>query len=280
MARYVNIEAECSVIDNIKNNYEIMYGAEAKVADFILGDPEKALESNVSETAEHSGVSDATVVRFCKRLGYTGFYQLRLQLSHDFGKNRQLSSKGDIGKTGTAQDMMQAISDFISAMAQKIDSETVKRCAEAINKCDSVYVIGRGYSKILASDILFRLSRLGFRTLGGNFAETDIECVCHGTGKDVLICVSHSGETKRIIQALEIAKLKGMTTIALTDSEKNPLSQNADYALSSGIWNGRELDSENSHLYMIAIIDTMLNFVAKRQNDTSYIENVLVESRI
>ena len=281
MGCYINIESQCSVIDNIKKNYVSMYAAEAKVANFILNNPEKALEANVSETAELSGVSDATVVRFCKRLGYEGFYQLKMQLSHDFGKNRQLARKREAGKIETAKDLLLEVSGSITSLAQKLNSETVMKCAEAINNCDIVYVIGRGHSKILASDILFRLSRLGIRTLGGNFAETDIENICHGTERDVLICVSHSGETKRTIQAMEIATQRGMTTIALTDSEKNPLAQGSSFSLSSGMWDGTELDNTvNSYVYMLVLIDAVLNFITKRPNDTSFIDNVVAESRI
>ncbi len=280
MGCYINIESQSSVIDTIKKSYLSMYAAEAKVADFILNNPEKALEANVSETAEYSGVSDATVVRFCKKLGYEGFYQLKLQLSHDFGKNSSLAAKKSPSKD-TAKDIVMGISDVLVSVAEKIDSEKILKCAEAINNCDIVYVIGRGHSKILATDILFRLSRLGVRTLGGNFVETDIESICYGTEKDVLICVSHTGETKRTIQAMEIANQRNMTTIALTDSEKNPLTQGAKISISSGVICGAEFDNGvNTYIYMLAIIDAMMNYVDKRDNDTSFIENVVAESRI
>ena len=76
MSCNVNAEGMLTVWENIKNNYEKLYAAEAKVADFIMNNPAQALDANVSETAELSGVSDATVVRFCKRIGYEGFYQM------------------------------------------------------------------------------------------------------------------------------------------------------------------------------------------------------------
>ena len=57
-----------------------------KVADFILANPGLAVNANVSELANYSGVSDATVVRFCKHLGYEGYYQMRLLLARDIGR--------------------------------------------------------------------------------------------------------------------------------------------------------------------------------------------------
>lgn len=241
-----------------------MYAAEAKVALFILDNPEKALESNVSETAELSGVSDATVVRFCKRLGYEGFYQMKLQLSHDFGKKQQSTTSP--AEKGSPRDVLESVSRLIASMGQRIDPKLLMNVVKSIDKSDMVYVIGSGQSRILSNYILFRLSRLGFRTTGGNFAEIDIENISYGNDTDVVICISHSGETKRTLQAIKIGALRGMTTIALTDSEKNPLSQSADYSLASGIWNRQEFDnSPESFIYMLAIIDTVFSFLSKRK---------------
>ena len=79
----ISMAVHDTVFENIKNNYDSLHTAEAKVADFIQENPMQALEANVSETAELSGVSDATVVRFCKKIGYAGFYQMKIQLSLD-----------------------------------------------------------------------------------------------------------------------------------------------------------------------------------------------------
>ena len=76
------------VIDTIKDNYQQMFSAEKKVADYILAHPEKTVSANVSELAELSGVSDATVIRMCKHLGYQGFYQMKINLARDLGQHQ------------------------------------------------------------------------------------------------------------------------------------------------------------------------------------------------
>ena len=68
------------VLDVIKEQYDLIFSAEKKVADFVLQNPQKAVECNVSELAKHSGVSDATIVRMCHHIGYTGYYQFRITL--------------------------------------------------------------------------------------------------------------------------------------------------------------------------------------------------------
>ena len=102
MSYSISMAVHDTVFENIRNNYNSLYAAEAKVADFILNNPAQALEANVSETAELSGVSDATVVRFCKRIGYAGFYQMKIQLSHDMGKNQNAGRQEKAGASDSA----------------------------------------------------------------------------------------------------------------------------------------------------------------------------------
>jgi DNA-binding MurR/RpiR family transcriptional regulator len=283
MGCYVNISPDCNVLDIIQSNFESMFFAEAKVAKFITEYPEKALESNVSETAELSGVSDATVIRFCKKLGFCGFYQMKLQLSHDLGKGQQGIGGSINGDFESPCDIILKTAQLISAIAHRLDPVVVMSCVNVINKSDIIYAVGSGQSKILAHDILFRLTRMGYRTIAGGFSGMDVENIYKGTERDVLICVSHSGETKKTIQALNIASLRGMTTIALTDSEKNLLVKNADYSLVSGIWDRQNnvIVTNHSYIGMLAIIDSILNLVTKRQNDSdALIDAYLAESRM
>lgn len=79
---------EKKVLENIKEQYDCIFSAEKKVADFILQNPQKAVESNVSELARLSGVSDAMVVRMCHHVGYTGYCQFRIALARDLGKQQ------------------------------------------------------------------------------------------------------------------------------------------------------------------------------------------------
>ena len=77
-----NIQSK-EVFTVIREQYNNIFSAEKKVVDFILQYPQKAVNSNVSELAKLSGVSDATVIRMCHHIGYTGYYQFRITLARD-----------------------------------------------------------------------------------------------------------------------------------------------------------------------------------------------------
>lgn len=282
MSYNINMSDEYTVWENIKNNYENLYAAEAKVADFILNNPSQALEANVSETAELSGVSDATVVRFCKRLGYAGFYQMKIQLSHDVGKNWTLNKEKDTQNYDSAQERIMAIANNIATIAKHMDTEVIKSCAKAIDNSSTVFVIGNGYAKIIACDIIYRLTRKGIRCSGGGYSETDFENLYMGQENDVAIFISRSGEDKKTYKEMQLAEKKKMITISLTDAIKCPMAQLADYSLTTGIEDRARvyIHENSSSLNMMILVEVLLEYVTQRHEDKSYLDEVVSSDRL
>ena len=280
MSCNVNAEGMLTVWENIKNNYEKLYAAEAKVADFIMNNPAQALDANVSETAELSGVSDATVVRFCKRIGYEGFYQMKLQLSHDMGKNWSLENPG--GKQDSAQEKMMVIANNITTISRHIDKEVLKKCASAIDASETVFVIGNGHAKIIACDIMYRLTRMGVRCSGGGYSETDFENLSLGREGDVAIFISRSGEDKKTYKEMQLAKKKKMITVSLTDAIKCPMAQLADYALTTGIEDCARvfIHGNSSSLNMMVLVEVLLGYVTEKHKDKSFLDEVVADDRL
>ena len=72
---------ELEVLEVIRKRYSDIFPAEKKVADLILRKSQEVVNYNVSELAKASGVSDATIIRMCHHLGYSGYYQFRIALA-------------------------------------------------------------------------------------------------------------------------------------------------------------------------------------------------------
>lgn len=280
--RNISMAIHDTVFENIQNNYEALYAAEAKVADFILKNPMQALEANVSETAELSGVSDATVVRFCKRIGYAGFYQMKLQLSLDMGKNVNAEQNEQIQKPDSAQERVRSIGKNIELISKHVDTELMKKCAAMINRSNTVFVIGNGYAKIIACDIIYRLTRMGIRCSGGGYAETDFENLYMGQKNDVAIFISRSGEDKKSYNEMKMAQKRGIITISLTDAIKCPMGQIADYSLTTGIENRAkvQIHENSSSLNMMVLTEVLLGYVVERNKNKSYLNDVISEDRL
>ena len=112
------------VLEVVKERYDDIFSAEKKVADFVLSNPQKVVDSNVSELAKQSGVSDATVVRMCHHIGYSGYYQFRITLARDLGKKQY----GDmvIPKSKDAvEKVFQGYAENMLAIGKQIDTENM-----------------------------------------------------------------------------------------------------------------------------------------------------------
>lgn len=269
------VDVQTSVKSQISAMEANLSLAEKKIAELIKVNPALVVDSNVSETAELSGASEATIVRFCRHLGYSGFYQMKLQLSYDIGhQQRSLLRESE---SSSMHKRLMHIDGRIQMLCQKLDLKAVKLCAEAINNCATVHLIGSGQSRILATDIAFRLAGKGIRTICSGDYKIEIANLLSAPQEDILICISKSGETKRVIQAAEIAREKGMTVLAFTSVEKSPLHSIASITLSTGI---SAEDAPDSHLLLSVLIEAVFTYVRLKLDDVKYFESIVSESRI
>ena len=253
------------VLEVVKERYDDIFSAEKKVADFVLSNPKKVVDSNVSELAKQSGVSDATVVRMCHHIGYSGYYQFRITLARDLGKKQY----GDmvIPKSKDAvEKVFQGYAENMLAIGKQIDTENMWNCVNLIKTCKTVHVIAIGNTNVLAQYMGFRLGRLGIRCTYGLAAEYFMNHVNLASKEDILIAISKSGTSKPVILGMELGKEKGLKMIAITSHVQSPVSKLADYVLlSSGKADPFNYYKEYAHLNVMAVIDALLNFITNEE---------------
>ena len=272
-----------SVIDNIRENYEELFAAEKKIADFILEHGSEVVALNVSELAEQSGASDATVIRFCKHLGYKGFYNMKLLLAHDFGRDQLLGGDGS-EEILTIDDLFRRQAQNILSISASLDKEAIDRCAELLAQCSTVLLVAAGNTIPTASDLEFRLGHAGIRTSSPLMPEHQLTAINLATPQDVVLGISHSGSSNSVLQAFELAKERGLQCIALTDTRRSPLDEIADITISTGIENsGLSLFGAESHIYLMAALDAILFRISKLKDEdaaTNRIEMLLSQTKL
>ncbi len=274
-----------TVIETIKENYNNIFLAEKKVADFILENPEKAVNANVSELANYSGVSDATVIRMCKHIGYQGYYQLRIDLSRDLGRKQVWDVDMDNIKMDTVSGLFQAFSSRLLAIGKKLDQAILLECANLIKTSKRVHLVAVGNTSPLAMYMDFRLGRLGVKCTSSMIPEYWMNYVNLADHDDIVIAISRSGESKQVVQALELAKEKGLKVISITGSEYSPVSKLSDYfLLTNAEVQGFDYYKGYSRLNEIVVIDTLLHFVTNEEkiiaNSADKPEKILSEYKL
>lgn len=271
-----SIQSKSSVrsMINMVNSFS---STEEKVIEKILNVPLDIVESSISEVSELCGVSEATIVRFCKHIGYSGFYQMKLQLSHDIGHTQRGVSFSPRMDTSSGQKQLLQIAERIQGLSQRLNIDNVKQFAEYINNASIIHVIGCGQSRCLASDIIMRLNSHGIRAVGNSEYISEVTDLMLASKNELLLCVSKSGETRRVINAAEIAKNRGLKLLALTGADKSPLRKIADLTLFVGV---SPEDMSDSYIYLMSIIDCVFTYVHTHNDLSDPLEMVISDSRM
>ena len=253
------------VLEVIREKYDEIFSAEKKVADFVLQNPQKTVDSNVSELARQSGVSDATVIRMCHHIGYAGYYQFRITLAGDLG--RQQYGGDHIPETKDAVE--KRFAEYAEAMlviGRNMDSDIMWNCVKLLKTCKQVHIMAVGNTSPLAQYMGFRLGRLGIKSTYNVAPEYFMNHVNLADEEDILIAISQSGPSKQVMQGLTLGKEKGLKSIAITAFPRSPVAEQADYVLSSS---GKEETfsyyKSYAHLNETAVIDALLSFVTNEE---------------
>lgn len=251
--------SEQRILDKLYSQLDDMFPAERKAAEFILDQPERAAQISITELAELSGASDATIIRMCKRLGCTGFYQLKLRLSSELGFIRLLGPSQPSEGSLELPEILRLIARNIIEMEQSLNADRLGQVARLLLKSPRVYVLAAGNSIPSAMDLTYRLTRLGIRAACNTVIENTLNDISLGRSDETVVVISHSGSSRHVVVGMELAKKQEMHTVILTRSLRNPLSPLADYCiLTKPISNLFQNFGMASHLLDNVVVDLLL----------------------
>lgn len=248
---------------DIKIHYDSFSKAEKKIADFLMQNPDRILPLYITELAELCDTSEATIVRFSKRLGFDGYQQLKIAIAQE-SKSHPINES--IRQDDTAGDIFQKVCDDIYCSLEKtkkaIDGKGLECCCQAILNSNNILVCGLGNSASVAIDASHKIFRLGLNAHAYTDNHMQAIAAAHTDEKSVLIGISHSGASKDILQAMEIAKRNGATTVAITSLGKSPIDKVSDIILQtvSDETNYRILGL-SSRITQLAIIDAIYSYL-------------------
>lgn len=268
-------------IKEIKLYYNEMFQAEKKVADYILDHPREVVNMSMAELAKASGTSDATIVRMCRHIGFKGFYQTKISLASALAQETGAELGRNADAPDDAVDFFSHIAQNVSEAGRNINTETLMTCVEIIGKADTVFTAAWGNTGEIAADLAHRLTLKGIKSFVTDTPEYAIRSLNLGTANDVLICISHSGETEHVIMAMELAKELGMMTILITNTPKSPAVSLADHVLCTNVWDDLFLDlGAVSHFMEFVVVDALIYFLKDKNKKGERAEMRLSQYKI
>ncbi len=263
------------MLERVESQLKSLPPAEQRVGQLLLRDPRAFAKLPVVELAERSQVSKPTVVRFCRSLGYDGLSDFKLKLAGSLSEGVPFIHRNVGAQDSTSEVLVKVIDNTVAAFLKyRNDASTsaIEQAAQAIvlthKKNKRLEFFGAGNSGIVAQDAQHKFFRLGFHTIAHSDGHLQIMSASLLKPGDCLVLVSNSGRTRDLLDACDIARKNGATTVVITASG-SPLSKAGQIHLAADHPESYERFSPMvSRLLHLMIIDVLATTVALRLGST------------
>lgn len=225
-----------SVIGVICSSYDTFFESEKKIANCIMEQKREVVDMTVAELARASGASDASVSRFCRRCGFRSFHQLKMTLARELSEDIQGATGNDIDRRDIAQSLQNILANKTEELKQTVammEPENMDRILDIIQKARMVQFIAVGNTIPVAMDAAFKFNQLGIPAATGTILETQTAFSFNLGKKDVIIAISNSGVSRRLVKILQGASGNGTTIISITNNPDSPVARLSDYHITT-----------------------------------------------
>ncbi|MEH6639874.1 MAG: transcriptional regulator HexR [Porticoccaceae bacterium] len=242
--------------------------SERKVAEFILARPIDVVRMRIVDLAQRAGVSEPTVVRFCRAVGCEGFQDFKLALAQQLASSPSYGQIAVTDSDSVAEYSFKVFDSTIDSLLKvrdNLDLTMLDRAVSALCAAKRVEFYGFGASAAVAFDAQHRFFRLQLSTAAysdphlQNMSATSLE------PGDVVVAFSQSGRTQALLDSMEQVKKRGAVVLALTPSN-TPIAAAASIAIAIDVKEDIQLYTPmSSRIAHLVVIDVLAIGVAQQK---------------
>lgn len=218
-----------ALIAGLRSTAGTMTPALARVAEAVLAQPQATLYQSITELAEVSRSSEASVMRFCRDLGFSGFQDFKLALAKELANEER-----DRNVSTPADDIQRLVETAIIALReteQLIVRKDIAKAAQHLLAAHAIDCFGVAASAVTAQYLSYKMSRIGKASRALGDAHLAIMAASTAGKNSVLVVISSSGSTIDAVRAAELAQSHGAFVIGISNRSKSPLAATCDLAL-------------------------------------------------
>lgn len=256
-----------TIEQRIRSGYGDMRKSEQRAADYILDHLNQVRELSLDRLANEAEVSQPTVIRMLKALGFKGYREFRDQLLGEYARDEEGEGKTTplYGYPLHKGERLEDIPRNMTAMTERMLQETLKnfsvktykQIVEVLKHARIIDIYSVENSEVTAQDFVAKLLYLGFSCR--HFGDHYYQRIAAGslTSEDVAVGISYSGSSKDTVDVMKTAKKAGATTIVLTNFKDSPISRYADYLICTSqeqLFYGDAIFSRASQLLIVDMI--------------------------
>ena len=254
------------MLDRIKASLPSLAPAEQRVGKLVLGDPRAFATLPVGELANRAHVSKPTVVRFCRSVGYDGLTDFKRKLAGSVSEGVPFIHRSVDADDKTGDIMVKVIDNTVAAFLKYRNEASTMAFEKAAIALVQTYRSGKrieffgvGNSGVVAQDAQHKFFRLGVNAIAYSDGHMQVMSASLLGPGDCVVVISNSGRTRDLMDACDIARKNGATTIVIT-ATGSPLASAGHIHLSAdhpeGFDNYSPMVSRLLHLLIIDILAT------------------------
>ena len=257
------------IFETISSQYFQLTNSEKKVADYVLAHRMDAQYMSISELAEECAVADATISRFCRRLGLGGYNTFKLELAKasmaaHSARRAGNEEGGRDGFEAMCRERMQESTAALEQTVKRLDPEALKRAADLLFQAGRVLCLGQGSSMVLAEEAWTLFSTISSKFTFIADSHFQLNSVALMSKEDVVLFFSYSGSTRELQDVLAVSRPMGVKVILVSRFPKSPGGQLADLVLQCGSNEGPlQVGSATARMAQLFVLDLLFTEVCE-----------------
>ena len=214
------------LLDAIRSQLDSLSRSEKKVALAVLQKPEMAVAENITALARNAQVSEPTVVRFCRSVGYDGWHEFKLKLAQSLALAlpgaSELPSQDDLAADLINKICSRSINTLLD-LRNNLKADAIERALDILARANKIEFYGQGTSGTVAADAQHKFFRSGVPTVA--YSDPDVHSIAATLLRagDAVVAISQRGSNPALVRSLKLARKGGADIIVLAPSG-TPLS--------------------------------------------------------
>ena len=257
-----------NLIRRMADNQQSLRKSEAKVATYVLAHANDVIKMRIVDLAAQSEVSEPTVIRFCRAIGFDGFQSFKLQLAQQLGLG-SVYTQFAVDDNDTVADLGNKVFDTtigsLLTVRDELNPEVLEQAINTISNARRVEFYGFGASGSVAADAQHKFFRLQLSTAAYTDPHIQHMSAISLSTEDVVVAISQSGETQALLQSVNLAREAGATVIGVA-----PQNTSISHQCSIPIYVNMEEDLQSftpvsSRIAHLVVIDVLATGVARHR---------------
>lgn len=246
--------AVISKIISMQNNLTVI---ENGIAQYVMLNSEDVITSTISALAVKAKTSEASVNRFCKKLGFKGFNSFKVALAQENYYNN-MKERGEVEDTSFTLSISRDYRQLILNTSAMLDEHTILEAVAAIRNASRIFVFSTTTSAFVAMELEFKLSVVGLHVKCVTDVNNMRMFAADIQSQDLVIAIAPTILMRDIYQAVNVSKDRGAKVLSITCYDSPKLNNLVDFKfVTSDKITARNALSLSNNLIFLYVVDVL-----------------------